>query len=458
MHRVGFALVVLVIMVVPLSAQAQYKPATWLDNYPSQRIEALRRQISTGDNSTDDFWAEIAQEGAPLFEPTEPDDTHQLVTFLWRGTPETQNVLVVWSPFAGVQPQDFLMTQLGDSDVWYLTTRELRGARFLYGLSPNDLLDSRALGVWAERSPQADPLNPRQLAGRSVAELPGAPPQPWSIKYPETPAGTVREHHVTSDLLGTERTVSVYTPPGYQEAGAPHHLLVVFDKAIYENVVPVSIILDNLIAASRIPPTVAVLISNPAEIRNSDLLFGDTFVDFADFIATELVPWVRTRYNVSRDPSETVIGGVSAGGVAAAHTGLRHSDIFGNVLSQSGAFAYSPALLNELTERKPASDADDRHIQEEIQDRAATEGNGLATQFIQSPLVPLRFYMDVGVFEAGFMGGGLGALEANRHLRDVLLAKGYEVHYQQFVGGHDYLSWRGTFADGLIALIGRNER
>jgi enterochelin esterase family protein len=40
-------------------------------------------------------------------------------------------------------------------------------------------------------------------------------------------------------------------------------------------------------------------------------------------------------------------------------------------------------------------------------------------------------------------------------MRDVLLAKGYEVHYQQFVGGHDYLSWRGTFADGLLALIGR---
>jgi enterochelin esterase family protein len=38
---------------------------------------------------------------------------------------------------------------------------------------------------------------------------------------------------------------------------------------------------------------------------------------------------------------------------------------------------------------------------------------------------------------------------------DVLLAKGYKVHYQQFVGGHDYLSWRGTFANGLLALIGR---
>jgi enterochelin esterase family protein len=39
-------------------------------------------------------------------------------------------------------------------------------------------------------------------------------------------------------------------------------------------------------------------------------------------------------------------------------------------------------------------------------------------------------------------------------MRDVSLAKGYEVHYQQFNSGHDYLNWRGTLADGLIALAG----
>jgi len=33
-------------------------------------------------------------------------------------------------------------------------------------------------------------------------------------------------------------------------------------------------------------------------------------------------------------------------------------------------------------------------------------------------------------------------------MRDVLRAKGYEVHYQEFASGHDYLGWHETFADG----------
>ena len=26
---------------------------------------------------------------------------------------------------------------------------------------------------------------------------------------------------------------------------------------------------------------------------------------------------------------------------------------------------------------------------------------------------------------------------------------------KSYVGGHDYINWRGTFADGLIALLGQ---
>ena len=33
-------------------------------------------------------------------------------------------------------------------------------------------------------------------------------------------------------------------------------------------------------------------------------------------------------------------------------------------------------------------------------------------------------------------------------------AKGYDVHYHEFPGGHDRLTWRGSLADGLLSLIG----
>jgi enterochelin esterase-like enzyme len=45
-------------------------------------------------------------------------------------------------------------------------------------------------------------------------------------------------------------------------------------------------------------------------------------------------------------------------------------------------------------------------------------------------------------------------LPTNRELRDVLLVKGYQVTYNEFDGGHDYLWWRDSMADGLMALVG----
>ena len=41
---------------------------------------------------------------------------------------------------------------------------------------------------------------------------------------------------------------------------------------------------------------------------------------------------------------------------------------------------------------------------------------------------------------------------SHRHMRDVLLLKGYNVHYNEYQGGHDYACWRGSIADGLMHL------
>lgn len=44
-------------------------------------------------------------------------------------------------------------------------------------------------------------------------------------------------------------------------------------------------------------------------------------------------------------------------------------------------------------------------------------------------------------------------LHSNRHLRDVLRAKGYEVEYSEFNGRHDHIGWRGSLSQGLVKLL-----
>jgi hypothetical protein len=88
---------------------------------------------------------------------------------------------------------------------------------------------------------------------------------------------------------------------------------------------------------------------------------------------------------------------------------------------------------------------------------ATTEGGWLIKEYIGQPRQPLRLYLDAGVFEADRFVTGGAILESTRHFRDVLRAKGYTVTFSQFTGGHDYLSWRGTLAEGLIELIGTAE-
>jgi enterochelin esterase-like enzyme len=435
----------------------QLRASAWRDRYSSPRIEALRKDIASGRAALEAFWREVAKEGTPLIEPSQDGDKHQLVTFLWRGTSETRSVLIVIDPFTAARPQDYVMRRVERSDVWHLTVRMPRDARFIYRVSVNDQTGPGFFGDLKLDAAVADPLNRNSWLGHSAVELPGAPPQPWIVRTPGTPEGTIERHRITSTILSNERDIWVYTPARHQSDSRPSALLVLFDGVANIQLLSVPIILDNLIESSRIPATVAVFVSHPGASRMQEL--GDN-PKFGEFLATELIPWLRARYNVTMDPRETIVGGQSAGGFGAAYVALHHSSVFGAVLSQSAPFWGSPELGRELAERNPASDRnDDRHVREEMEDRAVLEGNWLQKLFISRNRLPLRFYLNAGSFEAQFWGGpgGVnGTLESNRHMRDVLLAKGYDVHYREFVGGHDYLSWRGLLADGLIALIGKN--
>ena len=435
------------------AAGQQLTPSPWRRFDRSPRIEQLRRDLESGKADTTPFWAEIKSSGTPLIERLPGGTKHALVTFLYRGGPDTRNVVVFLSDFGGVRPADHMMSRLGQTDVWFLTVRLPGQARFIYRLSINDPLDNPFHGALMGGTLKLDELNPHHFFNiGSIAELPDAPQQPWLQKPVQ--AGIVSDAQtITSRLLKKNRKLWVYLPPGYEQSRSASNLVILFDGTMYANRLAAPTTLDNLIAAKRLSSTVVVFVETPVETRNDEMFWNTTY---ADFRANELVPWIRARYRVTKDARRVVVGGASAGGAGATYAALRHPRVFGNVLSQSGGFFASPERNRELAERSPmlTRENDDRHVVEEIEDRAVTEGGWLAKLFIKEPRLPIRFYLDVGVFEADFMGGGLGALEPNRHMRDVLLAKGYEVHYQEFMGGHDYISWRGTFADGILALIG----
>ena len=186
---------------------------------------------------------------------------------------------------------------------------------------------------------------------------------------------------MVSTQMKMERRVWVYTPPGYRSTGAPADLVVVFDGRMYIDRMLAPITFDNLIAAKRIAPVVAVFVENPFSVRNDELSANPAY---ADFVATELVPWVRQRFNVTKDPRRVVIAGASAGGGGAMYVALQHSNVFGNVLSQSAGLS-SPERLQAYAERMPGAETGDRHVVEEIEDRSVTEGVWLAKLFIAAP-------------------------------------------------------------------------
>ena len=63
------------------------------------------------------FWNGMKSTGAPLIE-TLPDRTDdRLVTFVWRGTPETKSVNVA----TNWEMENRFLTRLRDTDIWYLS-------------------------------------------------------------------------------------------------------------------------------------------------------------------------------------------------------------------------------------------------------------------------------------------------------------------------------------------------
>lgn len=392
---------------------------------------ATERIARDGPAAVSDFWADVTKRTTPLIEPFPTDSSFILVTFVYRDTLHAKTIQVS----GGAAGWDDALTKLepiAGTDIWYKTVVLPRAVRIGYQFRVDDdegppwYVDPKFGARFAKW--HGDRLNPnvdsttRVRGARSKLIGPGAEPQAFTIRRGDLAHGTLDSLSVDSKILGQRRRAWMYMPPPTSAARqAPLPLLVMFDGGAYTNnaFVPTPTILDNMLAAGKIGRVAAVFVDNgPA--RMTELGCDSTF---AAFVVEELLPLVHSRYAVTRDPARTAVGGSSQGGLAATCAALRFPGTFGMVISQSASYWWAPP--NEDYEWP-------------------------ARVFSNRPRLPIRFYVDVGVFETDrSSGNGPGQVITNRHFRDVLRAKGYDVLYQEFPGAHEYFNWRATISTAL---------
>ena len=57
-----------------------------------------------------------------------------------------------------------------------------------------------------------------------------------------------------------------------------------------------------------------------------------------------------------------------------------------------------------------------------------------------------RLFLDAGTEEGDLLSGA-------RAFHDTLVTAGHDVAYREFRGGHDHACWRGSLADGIVAVL-----
>jgi enterochelin esterase-like enzyme len=338
---------------------------------------------------------------SPLIEPA--GEGRSRVTFQWRARTPGETALVVINTITDrdrhrgdLSPH--VMTGEGLLTRTYVFDDDLRAS---YQIYPCASLPGTDRASWREvlRDAVTDPLNPHTFRDASLLELPGAPAQPYAESRHGTPKGTMRARQVGG------RRVWVYLPRG----AGPYPVMVLLDGDAWAATIAPT--LDNLIADGRIPPLVALLVDQgdlPSRAR--DLAMHRPFVAY---LAGELLPWAVAELGVTADPARTIVAGQSLGGLTASYAALVAPGRFGNVLSQSGSYWYDDELLTR--------------------------------RYADEPGPAARFHVEVGRLEWML-------LEENRRFAGALRAKGHQVSYTEYHGGHDHACWRGGLADGLIAL------
>jgi enterochelin esterase family protein len=327
-----------------------------------------------------------------------PEIDHTRVEFIYSGAVKDRIAVtgdhMHWSAVGEV------MNTLEGTDFHYL------GKHF----EPDARLDYKFIvdGEWI-----IDPLNPHVCAGgfglNSEVRMPQYVPSPDIEPLASETGGVLQTLTVKSRALSSSRELQIYLPAAYNETSGPFPVIFFNDGPEYLSLAMAKHVLDNNIASQKIDPVVAIFV--PPENREQE--FRLTKLEaYAKFIVQEVMPIVRTRWNITLLPAQCAIIGASDGGHAALWLSLEHPAVFGMAGMQSAT----------ITDR-------------------------LILQLEKSRLNGRRFALDCGRYDL------TGFLEEFHIVSELLRSRGGNVSTMEWNEGHSWGNWRAHLGSVLQHLF-----
>jgi len=269
-----------------------------------------------------------------------------------------------------------------------------------------------------------DPRNPRRaydpFGSNSVCPASSYSEPEWVGHDVNARSGTLTEGSLSSTAFGDERRFLVYLP-AEARAGKKYPLLVVHDGKDFLHFARMKTLLDNLIHRHEVAPLLVCFTSG--ERRNWEYAANDLH---ADFLARELIPALEEEFSILPGAEHRGLMGASFGAVASLHTALRHPGAFGNLLLQSGSFAFTDIGEHD---RGPMWDPIVQFV------------NGLRET---KPTIDTRVYQSCGTFEP--------LIYYNRSLVPLFQQCAAAHRFTEAPDGHNWINWRDRLREALTWL------
>lgn len=261
-----------------------------------------------------------------------------------------------------------------------------------------------------------------------------------------TLTGDIRRHPgFRSAILGNQRDVLVYLPPGYRRARASYPVLYLHDgqncfdadTAYGSTEWGADETAERLVKAGEIEPLIIVAVANAGLDRIHEYTPTPGILEttrdgerrskglarrYGRFLIKELKPFIDAHYRTRPEGEHTGLGGSSLGGLVTLSLALWHPRVFTRLAVCSPSAWWDDGVLYKMVDALPRK-------------------------------LPLRIWLDMGTAEPGWGRA--------RILRDCLLEKGWradqDLRYLEVPGAHHTEgAWAARFDQVLKFLFPRN--